>query len=398
MQINPNEIIVNDRIRKDFGDIKELADNIAQIGLIEPIVVTTDRPPVLIAGERRLRAVKSLGWDKVEIRTIEVEDAEHALMMEISENEARKEFTMTEKLDWARRLERIIAEKAKARQLSGLNNVGNVVTNNYSERGETAEIVAKEVGFGSKATYNRAKYIADHKADIDPEDFANWDEGRLSTNKVYTQLKQKLAEAEGKVEKLEIEKQDLQAEVADAVNAYKANHDSKMYMEMKQQLDDVRAELREKYEAEQARKNTEKSLAVDFQRKNAELQRENNKINAELADLRVQMRQLRNTPPEPKVIEKVPEDYYIIKAKLKKFEDNIAQSEKERKDASLANGNEFFLKLNSAFALFDVNYRKVEGNLDYIDRLTPQQKTDLRNWAIRHQESLTRVESYLGGN
>ena len=52
-------VLVEERIRKDYGDIDELANSIKAIGLIHPIVVT--RSFQLIAGERRLKAMKKLG-------------------------------------------------------------------------------------------------------------------------------------------------------------------------------------------------------------------------------------------------------------------------------------------------------------------------------------------------
>lgn len=57
---NIDDIKIGNRIHKDFGDIEELAGDIEQNGLINPPVVTPDL--VLIAGERRLRALKHLGW------------------------------------------------------------------------------------------------------------------------------------------------------------------------------------------------------------------------------------------------------------------------------------------------------------------------------------------------
>ena len=60
MIVDINKIIVKDRIRKDFGDIQELAENIKQCGLINSPVINKNYE--LIAGERRLRACKFLGW------------------------------------------------------------------------------------------------------------------------------------------------------------------------------------------------------------------------------------------------------------------------------------------------------------------------------------------------
>jgi excisionase family DNA binding protein len=46
--------------RRDLGDIEGLAASIAALGLLHPIVVRPDGR--LIAGKRRLRAAKLLGW------------------------------------------------------------------------------------------------------------------------------------------------------------------------------------------------------------------------------------------------------------------------------------------------------------------------------------------------
>ena len=60
------EILVDkDRIRRDLGDIDSLAKNIAVVGLLHPILVTPAGK--LVAGARRLAAVKHLGWKTVRV-------------------------------------------------------------------------------------------------------------------------------------------------------------------------------------------------------------------------------------------------------------------------------------------------------------------------------------------
>ena len=115
MLLDINKIKVSDRIRKDFGNIQELADDIKENGLINPPVVTPDTFE-LIAGERRLRAMQLLAYKQIEVRPMAVKDAEHALNLEISENETRKDFSKAERIDYARRLERVESLKAKDRQ------------------------------------------------------------------------------------------------------------------------------------------------------------------------------------------------------------------------------------------------------------------------------------------
>lgn len=209
MLVDIDKITVGDRIRKDFGDIEELADDISENGLINPPVVNKEY--VLLAGERRLRACKLLGWPQIEVRMMDTRDAEHDLDVEISENECRKEFTKTERLDYARRLARIESAKAKERQTSGVKN---------PEGGRAREKVAQALGVSDK-TIRQEQFIADNKDLLDPADFADWDEGKLSTNKAFQRIKaaqkqaeQERDEAEHDAAELRGKLSDLRAEVA----------------------------------------------------------------------------------------------------------------------------------------------------------------------------------------
>ena len=187
MLIDINKVTVGKRIRKDYGDITSLADDIQDRGLITPPVVTPDYE--LIAGERRLEAMKKLDYKQIEVRVMSVEDQEHQLKIEISENEERKEFTYSEKMDYAKQLERIEAKKAKDRQTSKLKQHKNTVTDQGPERkGETRDIVGKASGFGSGRTYSRAKYIYEN---ADEETIKEVDEGKKSIRKAHDELRAK---------------------------------------------------------------------------------------------------------------------------------------------------------------------------------------------------------------
>ena len=177
-----DEIIVKDRIRKDTGGMMELINDIKANGLINPVTINTDH--VLLAGYRRLTACKALGMEDIPVHMVSTESEEQDLKIEISENENRKEFTMTERLDYARRLQRIESIKADQRQKDGKDLSQN------SDKGRTDEIVSKQTGIGSRDTLRKAQEIAENKDKFDPEEFKDWDDGKLSTNKLYTQLKQ----------------------------------------------------------------------------------------------------------------------------------------------------------------------------------------------------------------
>lgn len=100
VKVNINDIEPNrDQPRKDFDEaaISELADSIAQHGLIQPIVVrpTTDGRYSIIAGERRWRACRLAGLQQVPVI---VKDADGQTLMEIAliENLQREDLNAVE--------------------------------------------------------------------------------------------------------------------------------------------------------------------------------------------------------------------------------------------------------------------------------------------------------------
>lgn len=94
-------------------------------------------------------------------------------------DEVRKDFSKAERIDYARRLERIESLKAEKRMKAGKADP----SLNSDEGKRTDEIVAHKLGIGGKDTYRKEKFISDNRSTLTPEDFADWDEGKLSTNK-----------------------------------------------------------------------------------------------------------------------------------------------------------------------------------------------------------------------
>jgi ParB-like chromosome segregation protein Spo0J len=86
-------IRIGTRHRKDQGDIEALAENIREIGLLHPPVVTPELE--LIAGERRLLACSLLQWTEVPVRFVNLQAV---LLGEYAENEFRKDFTVSERV------------------------------------------------------------------------------------------------------------------------------------------------------------------------------------------------------------------------------------------------------------------------------------------------------------
>ena len=93
-ELNISDIQINDRFRKDFGNLEELAHSIKEVGLLQPIGVTPDNR--LIFGERRLRAYRDvLGRTTIPVRIIDVDSMLHG---QYAENECRKNFTISERI------------------------------------------------------------------------------------------------------------------------------------------------------------------------------------------------------------------------------------------------------------------------------------------------------------
>ena len=213
MLVDINKIVVGDRIRKDFGDIQELADNIKKNGLLNPITINNRH--VLLAGERRLRACKILGWSQVDVRMVESEDEAQDIEIELSENTVRRNFTGSELAEGIRRQMEIEAAKAKERMAEG-GRVGNISTPSGAARDKAGEAF----GISGKQA-EKVLYVVDNSDLLDPADFAEWDEGKLSTNKAYQRIKEAKAQAERErddareeVEALGEDIGDLQREVA----------------------------------------------------------------------------------------------------------------------------------------------------------------------------------------
>lgn len=209
MLLDIAKIKVGDRIREDFGNIDKLAENIKEHGLINPITVTPQYE--LIAGERRLRALKKLGYKQVEVNVIAVEDAEQQLKLEISENTARKNFTPEEILIYGRQLERIESARANERKVAGKG------TDHKDGRpeGQARDIVASNFGISGRQ-YERMKEVDANKDSFSPEDYENWKNGEKSTNSMLAELrakkdaeKKRADEAEAKLRQIESENERL---------------------------------------------------------------------------------------------------------------------------------------------------------------------------------------------
>jgi len=88
------------QVRKDFKEdsLLELSENIGVVGLIQPITVRflPDGTPELVAGERRWRAIKKLGWKTIPAIVQEGVTDEDATVKGLVENLHQKSLTPIE--------------------------------------------------------------------------------------------------------------------------------------------------------------------------------------------------------------------------------------------------------------------------------------------------------------
>ena len=332
-------VIKDDRIRKDFGDIQELADDIKENGLIQPPVVNKDYE--LLAGERRLRACESLGWKQIEVRMMDTRDAEHELNVEISENDMRKGFTKSERVDYMKRLLRIEQAKAKKRQDLGLK----------SDEGQRAdEATAKKFDIG-RDTMRKEMSIVENKNLLTPSDFADWDEGKLSTNKAYQLLKQQLAAKDEKIKELEKQKPDSRKD--------------KFYEDRISQLSKENAELKEKSATTQ-KVSACPSDYKDLKSKVSSLEAENKKLHENNAELTNTI--ATKNEEIDSLLADSPENYYSVElGKLRKEYSSLKQEHDN-------------LKNEAAFSGVDLDfYKKKAESLEQENQHLRNQVSDITN-------------------
>ena len=192
-QIAMSSIRVAERIRKENGSLDELAQDIQKHGLLNPITVMeqTDGGYVLIAGLRRMKAMEQLNAVEIRATVMSPMEADEMLMLEIAENEQRKEFTVSEKLAFAEKLRAVEKEKAHIRMSvhardghSDGQGVGNCPS--PESQGKVREIVAKKVGFSSDRQMRRAKEVAEKRPDL----MDRVDKGEQSISGAYRDMQQ----------------------------------------------------------------------------------------------------------------------------------------------------------------------------------------------------------------
>lgn len=140
--VKVDAIRVEDRARRDYSGIDTLAASIDSLGLLHPIVVTPDLR--LVAGGRRLEAVRALGWVSVPVTVFaNLSEAASMLQAESDENTERMPLRPTEAADLARKIEEVLAPMARERMIAGV-----APSPNLGKGQASAKVAAKATGYG----------------------------------------------------------------------------------------------------------------------------------------------------------------------------------------------------------------------------------------------------------
>jgi len=167
--INPNS--ANNEIY-DTTDVSSLANSIKENGLLEPLVIT--REGNLLSGHRRLEAIKSLGWEDVDVRIVDVENEVIAL---IEHNRYR---TKSEKdvLRESRFLEKELRSKIGRGRSANKNRDGKKVSLDLE--------LSKATGMG----LTKLKQLRSIE-NYEPQLIDDIDKGKISTAKAYAKVRSK---------------------------------------------------------------------------------------------------------------------------------------------------------------------------------------------------------------
>src|SRR6202790_2563404 len=164
-----DQIQVGFRYRRELGDLRSLADSIAEVGLLHPVVVTPEGR--LIAGQRRLAACRLIGWTDIPVTLVDLYQAARG---EAHENFVRKDLLPSEIVALKRAIEPLERREARERQghKADLCHPATVAEGQVPaprDTGDTRDKIARYLG-GGRTTIERAEAVVD-AAEEEPEEY-----------------------------------------------------------------------------------------------------------------------------------------------------------------------------------------------------------------------------------
>lgn len=115
LELAIDAIKVGIRVRKALGDIAGLAGSLEDVGLLQPVAVTTEKGGyVLVAGHRRLLAAERAGWKTIPVHVVDLDDI---LLGQYHENAFRKNLLPTEMVELYRLIkDRLASPRGRPRK------------------------------------------------------------------------------------------------------------------------------------------------------------------------------------------------------------------------------------------------------------------------------------------
>jgi ParB family chromosome partitioning protein len=150
------EIKLPEKRMRRLRDFSTLAESMSAIGLLNPIVLTTDN--VLVAGMHRLEAAKALGWSKIAATRVDLDEMK-AQLAEIDENLVRNNLTVIEEAEHhKRRKELYLALHPETKKGAvGRRGSGEGATVSVSELNSFTQDTAARVGVSKRTVEQRVQ-------------------------------------------------------------------------------------------------------------------------------------------------------------------------------------------------------------------------------------------------
>jgi hypothetical protein len=163
MKLKLSKIKVGPRMRTGLGRLDSLAASMADLGQLQPVVVT--QHGTLIAGQRRCEAARRLGWTEIEAVLVDgLDDAARKLKAERDENTERLALSPSEMVATGKALKALEQPEADKRKLAGLKK-GKSRAGNFPSRGKgrVFDKIGAALGVSGK-TFAKAEAVVDAAA------------------------------------------------------------------------------------------------------------------------------------------------------------------------------------------------------------------------------------------
>lgn len=158
IEVPLDQIEVGERRRVRFRGIEALAKGIQRVGLLSPILIDRNGKNRyrLIAGERRLRAVRSLKWKAIPAHLSEHLTDAQLRDIELEENENRDDLTEAERGRTFGSAKKLVQHAAQAKEKLSAQSAQKVSTGGRPAEAASTTAVAEALGT-SRRTVERAE-------------------------------------------------------------------------------------------------------------------------------------------------------------------------------------------------------------------------------------------------